>query len=63
MNLPAKAVGEEFVLAKIAYVEGFDGNSYLMLKKAISSIIGDLMMGGSGIGAEFQEMHLQQSAK
>ncbi|HNX77180.1 MAG TPA: flagellar motor switch protein FliN [Candidatus Rifleibacterium sp.] len=57
-ELASESGGEEFVLAKIAYVEGFDGNSYLMLKKTISSIIGDLMMGGSGVGAEFQEMHL-----
>ncbi len=57
-ELVVEGGGEEFVIAKIAYVEGFDGNSYLMLKKSISSIIGDLMMGGAGIGAEFQEMHL-----
>jgi len=57
-ELVAEGGGEEFVIAKIAYVEGFDGNSYLMLKKSISSVIGDLMMGGAGIGAEFQEMHL-----
>lgn len=56
-ELAAESGGEEFVLAKIAYVEGFDGNSYLMLKKSISAIIGDLMMGGTGINAEFQEMH------
>ncbi len=57
-ELVTEGGGEEFVIAKIAYVEGFDGNSYLMLKKSISSVIGDLMMGGAGIGAEFQEMHL-----
>ncbi len=57
-ELVVEGGGEEFVIAKIAYVEGFDGNSYLMLKKSISSVIGDLMMGGAGIGAEFQEMHL-----
>jgi flagellar motor switch protein FliN len=48
---------EEYIIAKIAYVEGFDGNSYLLLRKNISSIIGDLMMGGEGINPEFQEMH------
>ncbi len=57
-ELVTEGGGEEFVIAKIAYVEGFDGNSYLMLIKSISSVIGDLMMGGAGIGAEFQEMHL-----
>jgi len=56
-DLTSEGGGEEFVLAKIAYVEGFDGNSYLMLKKTISAVIGDLMMGGEGINAEFQEMH------
>ncbi len=56
-ELASEGGEEEFVLAKIAYVEGFDGNSYLMLKKSISAVIGDLMMGGEGIGSEFQEMH------
>lgn len=57
-ELASESGGEEFVLAKISYVEGFDGNSYLMLKKSVSSLIGDLMMGGTGSEAEFQEMHL-----
>ena len=57
-DLAAECGGEEYVIAKIAYVEGFDGNSYLMLKKTISALIGDLMMGGSGVDAEFQEMHV-----
>jgi flagellar motor switch protein FliN/FliY len=57
-ELASEGGSEEFVLAKIAYVEGFDGNSYLMLKKSISAVIGDLMMGGEGVGAEFQEMHI-----
>lgn len=48
---------EEFIIAKIAYVEGFDGNSYLMLKKQIAAIIGDLMMGQDGTNAQFQDMH------
>ncbi len=56
-ELASEGGGEEFVLAKIAYVEGFDGNSYLMLKKTISALIGDLMMGGEGLNAEFQDMH------
>ncbi len=56
-DLASEGGGEEFVLAKISYTEGFDGNSYLMLKKTISAVIGDLMMGGEGINAEFQEMH------
>ncbi|PKL45553.1 MAG: flagellar motor switch protein FliN [Candidatus Riflebacteria bacterium HGW-Riflebacteria-1] len=57
-ELAAECGSEEYVVAKIAYVEGFDGNSYLMLKKTISALIGDLMMGGSGVDAEFQEMHV-----
>lgn len=57
-ELASEGGSEEFVLAKIAYVEGFDGNSYLMLKKSISAVIGDLMMGGEGVDAEFQEMHI-----
>ena len=57
-EMAAEGGGEEFVIAKIGYVEGFDGNSYLMLKKTISALIGDLMMGGSGVDAEFQEMHV-----
>ena len=57
-ELASESGGEEFVLAKISYVEGFDGNSYLMLKKSVSSLIGDLMMGGAGGEVEFQEMHL-----
>ena len=57
-ELASESGDEEFVVAKIAYVEGFDGNSYLMIKKDISALIGDLMMGGEGVGAEFQEMHI-----
>lgn len=57
-DLAAEGGSEEFVLAKIAYIEGFDGNSYLVLKKSISAVIGDLMMGGEGVDAEFQEMHI-----
>ncbi len=57
-ELASEGGKEEFVLAKIAYVEGFDGNSYLVLKKSISAVIGDLMMGGDGTGAEFQEMYI-----
>jgi flagellar motor switch protein FliN/FliY len=57
-ELASESGDEEFVIAKIAYVEGFDGNSYLMIKKGISALIGDLMMGGEGVGAEFQEMHI-----
>ncbi|GAB4267905.1 MAG: hypothetical protein Kow0029_02800 [Candidatus Rifleibacteriota bacterium] len=56
-DLVSESGDEEFVIAKIAYVEGFDGNSYLMLKKSISAVIGDLMMGGEGVNAQFQEMH------
>lgn len=57
-ELAAEGGSEEFVIAKIAYIEGFDGNSYLLLKKTISALIGDLMMGGSGVDAQFQEMHV-----
>ncbi|KAF1083365.1 MAG: Flagellar motor switch protein FliN [Candidatus Rifleibacterium amylolyticum] len=57
-ELASEGGGEEFVIAKIAYIEGFDGNSYLLLKKTISALIGDLMMGGSGVDAQFQEMHV-----
>jgi flagellar motor switch protein FliN/FliY len=57
-ELAAEGGGEEFVIAKIAYIEGFDGNSYLLLKKTITALIGDLMMGGSGVDSQFQEMHI-----
>lgn len=57
-ELADEAGGEEYVIAKIAYIEGFDGNSYLLLKKTITALIGDLMMGGSGSETEFQEMYI-----
>ena len=56
-TLASEAGSEEYIIAKIAYTEGFDGNSYLLLRKTISAIIGDLMMGGEGKTPEFQEMH------
>jgi flagellar motor switch protein FliN len=56
-TLAAEGGEEEFILARIGYVEGFDGNSYLLLKKPVSAVIGDLMMGGEGVDPEFQEMH------
>ncbi|HNV70820.1 MAG TPA: chemotaxis protein CheC, partial [Candidatus Ozemobacteraceae bacterium] len=56
-TLAGEGSTEDYVIAKIAYAEGFDGNSYLMIRKSISAIIGDLMMGGEGKSPEFQEMH------
>jgi len=56
-TLSSEGGSDEFIIAKIAYVEGFDGNSYLMLKKQIAAIIGDLMMGQDGSNAQFQDMH------
>ncbi|MBP7635519.1 flagellar motor switch protein FliN [Candidatus Ozemobacteraceae bacterium] len=56
-TLASESGTEEFIIAKIAYVEGFDGNSYLLLKKQIAAIIGDLMMGQDGTNAQFQDMH------
>jgi len=56
-TLVSESGDEEFIIAKIAYVEGFDGNSYLLLKKQIAAIIGDLMMGQDGTNAQFQDMH------
>ena len=56
-TIRSEAGGEEFIVAKIAYVAGFDGNSYLMLKKQVAAIIGDLMMGGPGVDPAFEEMH------
>lgn len=57
-KLAEEAGSEEYIIAKIAYIEGFDGNTYLLLKKRIAAIIGDLMMGGDGQNPEFQEMHM-----
>jgi len=56
-SLANEAGTEEFIIAKISYVEGFDGNSYLMLKNNIAALIGDLMMGGEGKDPQFQDMH------
>lgn len=56
-TLADESGNEEFIIAKIAYIEGFDGNSYLLLKKQIAAIIGDLMMGQDGSNAQFQDMH------
>ena len=49
---------DEYLVLKIAYIEGFDGFTYLVLKKPTVAIIGDLAMGGSGSNVEFQEMHI-----
>lgn len=57
-ELMAEGGGEDFLLTRIGFTEGFDGNSYLMLKKTVSAVIGDLMMGGSGLDVEFQDMHI-----
>ncbi len=57
-DLVQECGSDEYLVLKIAYVEGFDGLTYLVLKKPTVAIIGDLAMGGSGINAEFQEMHI-----
>ena len=57
-TLSRESGAEDFIIAKIAYTDGFDGNSYLLLKKNIAAVIGDLMMGGEGKTPEFQEMHM-----
>ncbi len=56
-TLASEGGAEEFLIAKIAYIEGFDGNSYLMLRKPIAALVGDLMMGGDGKDPSFQDMH------
>ena len=57
-DLVRECASDEYLVLKIAYVEGFDGLTYLVLKKPTVAIIGDLAMGGSGIDVEFQEMHI-----
>jgi flagellar motor switch protein FliN/FliY len=57
-TLAAECGAEDYIIAKIAYIEGFDGNTYLLLRKNIAAVIGNLMMmGGEGQNPEFQEMH------
>lgn len=57
-DLVRESGNEEHLLFKISYTEGFDGYTYLLLKKGTAAIIGDLAMGGSGVNVEFQEMHI-----
>ncbi|MBP5468212.1 MAG: flagellar motor switch phosphatase FliY [Candidatus Riflebacteria bacterium] len=57
-DLVQECASDEYLILKIAYIEGFDGLTYLVLKKPTVAIIGDLAMGGSGLNVEFQEMHI-----
>ena len=57
-DLVRECASDEYLVLKIAYIEGFDGLTYLVLKKSTVAIIGDLAMGGSGLNVEFQEMHI-----
>jgi flagellar motor switch protein FliN/FliY len=49
---------EDYLVLKITYTQGFDGVTFLLLKKQTVAIIGDLAMGGSGENSEFQEIHI-----
>ncbi len=57
-GLTTECANDDYLVLKIAYIEGFDGLTYLVLKKPTVAIIGDLAMGGSGKDVEFQEMHI-----
>lgn len=57
-DLVLECGSEEYLIFKISYVKGFSGNAYLMQKKSTVAIIGDLAMGGSGVDAQFEEVHI-----
>ncbi len=54
----AEYKNEEYVFAKIAFTEGFNSMSYILLKKSSSAVIGDLMIGGDGVRSKFEEIHI-----